>query len=120
LDLRGEEWRETGEDYIMRSFIIFYSLPYNITVTKPRRMRYDGHVARVEIMINCFKILVGIPKGKESLGRNSVGGGGNNVQVDIREIFCFNSPGPGLGPVTGSCGRCNEFSGSIRGGEILE
>jgi hypothetical protein len=32
----------------------------------------------------------------------------------------LDSPGPGLGPVAGSCEHDNETSGSIKGGEFLD
>jgi hypothetical protein len=40
--------RETGEDYIMRSFITVHATNI-IRVIKSRRMRRTGHVARMGI-----------------------------------------------------------------------
>jgi hypothetical protein len=36
---------------------------------KSRRMRWAGHVARMEEKRNAFRILVGKPEGKRPLGR---------------------------------------------------
>ena len=39
---------------------------------KSRRLRWAGHVARMEEVRSAFKILTGTPTGKRSLGRPSV------------------------------------------------
>jgi hypothetical protein len=39
-------------------------------VTKSRRMRFVGHVARMGEMRNAYNILVGKPEGKRTLGRS--------------------------------------------------
>jgi hypothetical protein len=36
---------------------------------KSRKMRWDGHVARMEEKINVYRLLVGKPEGKRPLGR---------------------------------------------------
>jgi hypothetical protein len=41
-----------------------YSSPSISTVTKSRRMRWAGNVARIEKKRNAFRILVGKPEGK--------------------------------------------------------
>jgi hypothetical protein len=38
-------------------------------MTKSRRMRYGGHVARMGAKRNAYKILVGKPEGNRLLGR---------------------------------------------------
>jgi hypothetical protein len=53
----------------MRSFITWYSSPSVIRVIKSRSMRWVGHVARMEEKRNAYRILVGKPGGKRSLGR---------------------------------------------------
>jgi hypothetical protein len=45
-----------------------YSSPSIIRMIKPRRVRWAGHVARTESK-NAYRILVGKPEGKRSLGR---------------------------------------------------
>jgi hypothetical protein len=47
----------------MRSFITI------IRMIKPRRMGWAGHVARIGAKINAYRVLVGMPEGKRSLGR---------------------------------------------------
>jgi hypothetical protein len=44
-----------------------YSSP--IRMTKSRRMRWAGHVARMREKRNAYRILVGNPEGKRPLGR---------------------------------------------------
>jgi hypothetical protein len=43
--------------------------PSIIRIIKSRRMRYAGHVARIGEKMNSYRILVGKPEGKRSLGR---------------------------------------------------
>jgi hypothetical protein len=52
----------------------FYSLPNIIRMIMPRRMRWTGHVARMEEKKSAYRILVGKPEGKRPLGRQEVGG----------------------------------------------
>jgi hypothetical protein len=65
LDLRGRKWREVGEDYIMRNFIIF-THHQNIRMMKSRRMRWAMNVARMGEMRNAYKILFGKPEAKDA------------------------------------------------------
>jgi hypothetical protein len=46
-----------------------YSLPSIIRIIKSRRMRWAGHVTRIEEKRNVYKLLVGKPEGKRPLGR---------------------------------------------------
>jgi len=48
-------------------------------------MRWAGHVARMEEMLNEYCILVGIPGGKRPLGRPRHRWD-NNIRMDLREI----------------------------------
>jgi hypothetical protein len=45
---------------------------------KSRKMRWAGHVARMEAKRNAYRILVGKPEGKRPLGR----------PMELREIGC--------------------------------
>jgi hypothetical protein len=45
-----------------------YSSPTITRMTKSRRMRWAGHVARIEAKRNAYRILVGKPEGKRPLG----------------------------------------------------
>jgi hypothetical protein len=46
-----------------------YSSPSIIRIIKSRRMRWAGHVARMKEKRNAYRLLVGKPGGKRSLGR---------------------------------------------------
>jgi hypothetical protein len=62
-----------------------YSSPNIIRMIKSMRMRWAGHVARMEKNRNACRILVGKPEGKRPLGRprrRKV----DNIKVDLREI----------------------------------
>jgi transcription termination factor 2 len=53
----------------MVSALSRYSSPSIIRMIKLRRMRWAGHVARMEGTRNAYRILVGKPVGKRPLGR---------------------------------------------------
>ena len=46
-----------------------YSSPNIVRVIKSRRMRFAGHVARMEEGRAVYRVLVGKPEGKRPLGR---------------------------------------------------
>jgi hypothetical protein len=46
-----------------------YSSPSIIRIIKQRRMRWEGHVARMREKRNVYRLLVGKPEGKSPLGR---------------------------------------------------
>jgi hypothetical protein len=46
-----------------------YSSPNIIIIIKSRRMRWAGHVARMGEKRNVYRLMVGKPEGKRSLGR---------------------------------------------------
>jgi hypothetical protein len=51
---------------------------------KSRRMRWAGHIARMQAKRNAYRILVGKPEGKKQLGRprrRLV----DNIKMDLRE-----------------------------------
>jgi hypothetical protein len=68
LNLIRRKYREAGENYIMRSFMIC-TLPNITTVTKSRGIRWAGHVTRMGEVRNVYKILVGKPEGKRPFGK---------------------------------------------------
>ena len=47
-----------------------YSSSNIIRNLKSRRLRWAGHVARMELSRNAYRVLVGRPEGKRSLGRS--------------------------------------------------
>ena len=46
-----------------------YRSPSRVRVIKSRRLRWAGHVARMEEGMSAFKILIGKPTGKRPFGR---------------------------------------------------
>ena len=59
------EWRKLHNEELND----LYSSPNIVRVIKSRRMRWAGHVVRMEEGIGVHKVLVGKPEGKRSLGR---------------------------------------------------
>jgi hypothetical protein len=54
---------------------------------KSRKMRWTGHKARVGEKRNTYRILVGKPEGKRSLGRpRRTRRWVDNIKIDLREI----------------------------------
>jgi hypothetical protein len=58
-------WRKLHTEEIHN----LYSSPSIIRMTKSRRMRWAGHIARMEEKRHAYRILVGNPEGKRPLGR---------------------------------------------------
>jgi hypothetical protein len=50
---------------------------------KSRRMRWAGHVARMEEKRNAYRILMGKPEGKRPLGRQSCSWV-DNIKMNLR------------------------------------
>jgi hypothetical protein len=69
----------------MRSFDDFYSSPNIIRVIKSSRMRWVGHVARIGEIRTAYRILVGKPEGRRSLGRPRRRWK-DNFKVDLQEV----------------------------------
>jgi hypothetical protein len=61
-----------------------YSSPSIVRVIKVRRMRWAGHVARMEEVRGAYNILVGRPEERGPLGRPRRRWEGN-IKVDLRE-----------------------------------
>jgi hypothetical protein len=59
------EWRELHNEELRD----LYSSPSIIRMIKSRRIKWDGHVARMREKWNPYRILVGKPEGKRPLGR---------------------------------------------------
>ena len=62
-----------------------YRSPNIVRVIKSRRLRWAGHVARMEEDRSAFKIITGKPTGKRPLGRPS-GRWEDNIRMDLKEI----------------------------------
>jgi hypothetical protein len=63
-DVAGD-WRKLHNEELHN----LYSSPNIIRMTKSRRMRWAGHVARMGETRNAYRNLVGKPKGNTPLGR---------------------------------------------------
>jgi hypothetical protein len=77
--------QEIGEKLHNEEFHNLYSSPNIIRVIKSRRMRRAGHVARKGEKRNAYRILVGKPEGKRTLGRPRHRWV-DNIKMHIREI----------------------------------
>ena len=64
------EWRKLHNEELND----LYSTPNIVLVIKPRRMRWAGHVARMEERRGVYRVLVGKPEGKSLLGDPGVDG----------------------------------------------
>ena len=62
-----------------------YRSPNIVRVMKSRRLRWAGHVARMEEGRSASKILTGKPTGKRYLGRPRRRWEGN-IRIDLEEI----------------------------------
>jgi hypothetical protein len=77
------EWRKLHNEELRD----LYSSPNIVLVMKSRRMRWEGHVARIGEERGVYRVLVGKPKGKRPLGRprNSWE---DNIRMDLQEVGC--------------------------------
>ena len=64
-----------------------YSSPNVIMSLKSRRLRWAGHVARMEQLRNAYRVLVGKPDGKRPLGRPRRRWE-DNIRMAFREVGC--------------------------------
>jgi hypothetical protein len=62
-----------------------YSLPNIVRVVKSRRMRWAMHVARMGEDRGVYRVLVGKPEGKRSLGRPRRRWE-DNIKIDLQEV----------------------------------
>ena len=62
-----------------------YSSPNIIRNLKSKRLRWEGHVARMEESRNAYRVLVGKPESKRPLGRHRWE---DNIKMDLRELVC--------------------------------
>ena len=64
-----------------------HSSPNIVRVIKSRRMRWAGHVARMGEERGVYRVLMGKPKGKRSLGRPRRRWV-DNIRIDLQEVRC--------------------------------
>ena len=67
--------------------VVLYCSPIIIRVIKSRRMRWAGHVARIEERRGAYRVLVGKPEGKEPLGRPRRRWE-DKIKMGIQEVGC--------------------------------
>ena len=79
--LRRIEWRKLHNETLND----LYSLPNIVWVIKSRRMRWAGHVARMEEGRGVHRVLVGKPEGKIPLGRPRRRWE-DNIKMDLQEV----------------------------------
>ena len=75
------EWRKLHNEELKD----LYSSPNKVRVIKSRRMRWAGHVARMEEGRGVHKVLVGKPEGKRPLGRPRLRWE-DNIKMDLQEV----------------------------------
>ena len=75
------EWRKLYNEGLRD----LYSLPNIVRVVKSRRMRWEGHVARMGEERGVHRVLVGKPEGKRPLGRLRPRWE-NNIKMDLEEV----------------------------------
>jgi hypothetical protein len=75
------EWRKSHDEELH----ILYSSPNIIRQIKSRRMRWAGYVACMGQERNVYKVLIGMPEGKRTLGR-SRRRWKDRIRMDLREI----------------------------------
>ena len=75
------EWRKLYNEELND----LYSSCSIVQVIKSRRMRWAGHVARMEEGRGVYKVLVGKPEGKRPLGRPRRRWE-DNIKMDLQEV----------------------------------
>jgi hypothetical protein len=79
-DVTGE-WRT----FLNEELRDLYSSPSIIRIIKSRRMRWEGHVARMGEKRNAYRLLVVKPEGKRPLGRPKHRWV-DNIRTDLGEV----------------------------------
>ena len=77
------EWRRLHNEELND----LYSSPNIVRVIKSRRMRWAGHVARMGEERGVYRVFVGKPEGKRSLGRPRLRWV-DNIRTDLQEAGC--------------------------------
>jgi hypothetical protein len=78
-----QEWRKLHNEELNH----LYSTANIFLVIKSRRMRWAGHVARMEERRGVYRVLVGNPEGKRSLGRPRRKWE-DNIKMYLQEVGC--------------------------------
>ena len=77
------EWRRLHKEELND----LYSSPNIVWVIKSRRMRWAGHVARMDEERGVYRVLVGKPEGKRPRGRPRRRWV-DNIRTDLQEVEC--------------------------------
>ena len=77
------EWRKLHNEVLND----LYSSPNIVRVIKSRRMKWAGHVARMGERRGLYRVLVGKPEGKRSLGRPRRRWE-DNIKMDLQLVGC--------------------------------
>ena len=77
------EWRRLHNEDLND----LYCSPNIVRVIKSRRMRWAGHVARMDEERGVYRVLVGKPEGKRPLGRPRRRWV-DNIRLDLQEVGC--------------------------------
>jgi len=113
-DELSREWRKLRNEELSD----LYRSPNIFRVIKSRRMRWVGHVARMNDRGGVNRVWVGKPEGQRPLGRPRRRWE-DNIKMDLQEVVCggYGLVRSGLryGQLAGAC----EPSGSIKWGEFL-
>jgi hypothetical protein len=75
------EWRKLQN----KELYALYSSPNIIRVMKSRRLRWEGHVARMGARTDAYRVLVGKPEGRRPLGRRRRRWE-DNIKLDLEEM----------------------------------
>jgi hypothetical protein len=75
------EWRRLSN----KQLYALYSSPDIIRITKSRRLRWAGHVARLRVMRGTYRVLVGKSEGRRPLQRPRRRWQ-DNIKMDLREV----------------------------------
>ena len=77
------EWKKLHNEELNN----LYASPNVVWVIKSRRMRWVGHVARMGEGRGVYRVLVGKPEVRRSLGRPRCRWE-DNIRMDLREVGC--------------------------------
>jgi hypothetical protein len=111
------DWRRLHNEELYA----LYFTPNIIRVMKSTRLKWAGHVARVEESRGAYRVLMGKPEGRRPLGRPRYRWE-DNIKTDLKLVGCtwtglFRL---GIRQVAGCCECGNEPSGAIKCGGFLD
>ena len=86
------ELREISLMSFLKAKVGFSKIDTSVRDIKSRRIIWAGHVERMDERIGMYRVSVGKPEGKRSLGRPRLTWE-DNIKMDLREVGCW-----GYGP----------------------